>query len=130
MITMLITILGVLYGTKLYAAENVIKKSDLVGTWHQSTEIPWAIQFNEDGTYTTAHTILRLKKIHKDVGRFELKGKSLTVISNDDCDSPCKGLSGRYEVKLIGKRLELIEQEEKCMERSDIYYQIWKKVSR
>ena len=112
-------------------AESDIKSSDLVGTWQQQySETPWAVQFNEDGTYRTADTVLRLKNVPQDVGRFKLEGTTLTIISNDDSETPCKGLIGRYKIEMTeGRKLELIKQMEQCEERTSIYDQYWNKVS-
>ena len=78
----LIVMMGALIATKTYGENDVTMKS-LLGVWQQYSEVPWAIQFNKDGTFRTAHTVLRLEKIPIDEGRFKLKGATLSFISND-----------------------------------------------
>ena len=111
--------------------ENNITMLDLLGIWQQHSDIPWAIQFNENGTFRTAYTVLRLEKIPKDEGRFQLEGTSLTLISNDDCEGSCKGLEGRYKVEFTEYgRLLLKEQEDPCLERKEVCSSPWIKVLR
>ena len=59
----LIVMIGVLIGTKAHGENNFTMKN-LLDIWQQYSEIPWAIQFNKDGSFRTAHTVLRLEKIH------------------------------------------------------------------
>ncbi len=124
----LIVMMGALNSSETYG-ENNITMTDLLGIWHQYSDIPWAIQFNEDGTFRSAHTVLRLEKVSKDEGRFQLEGTSLTLISNDDFEGSCKGLEGRYKVEIIEYgRLLLKEQEDQCLERKEVCSSPWIKV--
>jgi hypothetical protein len=112
--------------------EDDITMQELLGTWWtpDSKHTPWAIQFNEDGTFRTAHTYLRLENFPRDEGRFQLEGTSLTLKSNKDCEGSCKGLQGMYELEFTkyGKLL-LKEQEEQCLERKEICGSPWIRVS-
>jgi hypothetical protein len=76
-----------------YADDNITMQK-LIGIWwtHDADQVPWAIQFNEDGTFRSAHTYLRLETVPKDEGQFQLEGTSLTLISNSDCEGSCKEL--------------------------------------
>ena len=75
-----------------YADDTIIMQK-LLGTWwtHDANEVPWALQFKEDGTFRSAHTYLRLDTVPKDEGRFQLEGTSLTLISNKDCEVLARG---------------------------------------
>ena len=95
----LIVMAGAFNVSDIYADDTIMMQK-LLGTWwtHDVNEVPWALQFKEDGTFRSAHTYLRLEKMPVDEGRFQLKGTSLTLISNKDCKGSCKGLKGTYEV--------------------------------
>ena len=128
----LIFMIGV-FNVSYTFAEDKITMQKLLGIWwtHDANEVPWAIQFKEDGTFRSAHTYLRLDTIPKDEGRFQLKGTSLTLISNKDCAGSCKGLKGTYEVGFseYGK-LKLKEQKDRCLERKEVCDRPWIKVLR
>ena len=112
--------------------EDDIAMQKLLGIWWtpDSMQTPWAIQFNEDGTFRTAHTYLRLEKFPRDEGRFQLEGTSLTLISNKDCAGSCKGLQGMYELEFTKyDKLLLKEQEEQCLERKEVCSSPWIRVS-
>ena len=114
-------------------AEENITMDKLIGIWwtHDREHVPWAIQFNEDGTFRTAHTYLRLEQLPLDEGRYQLKGTSLTLISNSDCEGSCKGTKGRYEVGFTQYgQLKLNAQEDQCMERKEVCVAPWTKVLR
>ena len=109
--------------------ENNITMMDLLGIWQQHSDIPWAIQFNEDGTFRTAHTHLRLQSLPKDEGRFQLEGTSLTLISNKDCEGSCKGLKGQYKVEFTKHaKLLLKAKEDQCSERKGVCSSPWFRV--
>ena len=112
-------------------AEDKITLKRLSGIWwtYDANDVPWAIQFNEDGTFRVAHTVLRLEKLPKDEGKFQLEGNSLTLISNKDCAGSCKGLKGSYEVEFTKyNKLLLKEQNDQCMERKDVCRAPWDRV--
>ena len=112
-------------------AEDKNTMQNLLGIWWtpDATDVPWSIQFNEDGTFRTATTHLRLKKSPIDEGRFKLEGTSLTLISNKDCKGSCKGLKGRYKVVFTKfNKLLLKEQEDPCVQRREICCLPWVKV--
>ena len=128
----LVFMIGALSVSDTYADDNVTIQK-LLGIWwtHDANEIPWAIQFNEDGTFSSAHTYLRLEKRPLDEGRFQLKGKSLTLISNKDCEGSCKGLKGHYEVEFTKyDQLQLNEQKDQCLVRKEVCDRPWIKVLR
>jgi len=109
-------------------ADNNITMRKLIGIWwtHDVNQVPWAIQFNEDGTFRSAHTYVRLEKHPVDEGHFQLKGTSLTLISNTDCEGSCKGLKGRYEVEFSKYgQLILKAQEDQCLERKEVCREPW-----
>ena len=121
---------GVFYVADAYG-EDKDTRQRLIGTWWtpDATDTPWAIQFNENGTFRTATTQLRLKKSPTDEGRFKLEGSSLTLISNKDCKGPCKGLSGHYKVVFTKfDRLQLEEQKDPCEQRKEVCCLPWVKV--
>ena len=114
-------------------ADDTIIMQKLLGTWwtHDANEVPWALQFKEDGTFRSAHTYLRLDTMPKDEGRFQLNGTSLTLISNKDCEGSCKGLKGIYEVGFSDYgQLKLKEQKDQCLERKEVCDGPWIKVLR
>lgn len=128
----LIVLIGAFNVSDTYADDNYTMQK-LIGIWwtHDVNNIPWAIQFNEDGTFRTAHTYLRLEKFPKDEGQFQLKGTSLILFSNSDCEGSCKGLKGRYEVKFTEYgQLLLNAQEDQCSERKEACRAPWVKVLR
>ena len=100
MVITLVVMLGALTNTETYGEDDITLEK-ISGIWwtYDANDIPWAIQFNEDGTFRTAHTYLRLERIPIDEGRFQLEGTSLTLISNKDCEGSCKGLKGQYKVE-------------------------------
>jgi len=111
--------------------EDKITMQKLSGIWwtHDANEVPWAIQFNEDGTYRIAQTVLRLDTMPQDEGKFQLEETSLTFISNKDCEGSCKGLEGNYKVEFTKyDKLMLIEQADQCMERKEFCRRPWSKV--
>lgn len=113
------------------SGENKITMQKLFGIWWtcDANQVPWAIQFNEDGSYRMAHTVLRLDKMPQDEGKFQLEETSLTLISNKDCEGSCKGLEGNYKVEFTKyDKLMLIEQADQCMERKEICQRPWSKV--
>lgn len=126
----LIMVIGIFNSADTFGEDNIAKQK-LLGIWwtQDSNDTPWAIQFNENGTFRTAQTILRLEKLPIDEGQFLLQGTSLTLISNKDCDGSCKGLQGIYNLELT-KYGDLIfeEQKELCMERREICSYPWTKV--
>jgi hypothetical protein len=123
----LIVMVGVFNVSYTFADDTIITQK-LLGIWwtHDADEVPWAIQFKEDGTFSSAHTYLRLEKLPVDEGRFQLKGTSLTLISNKDCAGSCKGLKGTYEVGFSEYgQLILKEQKDPCLERKEVYDKRW-----
>jgi len=130
MVITLVVMLGALNVTETYG-EYDITLEKISGIWwtYDANDIPWAIQFNEDGTFRTALTWLRLERSPTDVGRFRLEGTSLTLISNKDCKGSCKGLKGRYKVVFTKfNKLLLKEQEDPCVQRREICCLPWVKV--
>ena len=126
----LIVMFGIFVSTEVYS-EDKITIQKLSGTcWtYDANDVPWAIQFNEDGTFRIAHTVLRLEKLPKDEGKFQLEGNSLILISNKDCAGSCKGLKGNYEVEFTKyDKLLLKEQDDQCMERKDVCRAPWDRV--
>jgi hypothetical protein len=126
----LFAMLGALYGSETYGEDN-ISMQKLSGIWwtYDANDIPWAIQFNEDGTFRTAHTHLRLQRLPKDEGRFQLKGASLTLISDKDCQGSCKGLKGQYEVEFTKyDKLLLKAKKDQCSERKTVCSSPWVRV--
>ena len=114
-------------------AEDNLTMQKLLGIWwtHDSEQVPWAIQFKDDGTFRSAHTYLRLEKFPIDEGHFQLKGTSLTLISNSDCEGSCKGLKGRYEVRFTEYgQLILNEQKDQCSVRKEVCRAPWIKALR
>ena len=112
-------------------AEDKITIQSLSGIWwtYDANDVPWAIQFNEDGTFRVAHTVLRLEKLPKDEGKFQLEGNSLILISDKDCAGSCKGLKGNYEVEFTKyNKLLLKEQEDQCVERKNVCRAAWDRV--
>ena len=129
---MLVVMIGAFNVSETYADDTIIMQK-LLGIWwtYDANEIPWAIQFKEDGTFRSAHTYLRLDKTPKDEGWFQLEGTSLTLISNKDCEGSCKGLKGTYEVGFSEYgQLKLKEQEDQCLERKEVCDRPWIKVLR
>jgi hypothetical protein len=115
-----------------YADDNIAMQK-LIGIWwtHDADQVPWAIQFNEDGTFRSAHTYLRLETVPKDEGQFQLEGTSLTLISNSDCEGSCKGLKGSYEVEFTQYgQLLLKEKQDQCLKRKDVCRAPWIKALR
>jgi hypothetical protein len=129
---MLVVLIGAITVSDTYADDTIMMQK-LLGIWwtHDANEIPWAIQFKEDGTFRSAHTYLRLDKLPVDEGQFQLKGTSLTLISNKDCAGSCKGLKGTYEVGFSEYgQLKLKEQKDQCLERKEVCDRPWIKVLR
>ena len=126
----LIMVIGIFNSNNIFGEDNIAKQK-LLGIWwtYDSNDTPWAIQFNENGTFRTAQTILRLEKMPTDEGKFLLQGTSLTLISNKDCDGSCKGLQGIYKLEFT-KHGDLLfkEQKELCMERKEVCSYPWTKV--
>jgi hypothetical protein len=130
MVITLVVMVGVLNSPEIYGQEDITLQK-ISGIWwtYDVDNIPWAIQFNEDGTFRTALTWLRLERSPTDVGRFRLEGTSLTLISNKDCEGPCKGLKGKYKVKFTeNNKLLLKEQEDPCSKRKGACSSPWFKV--
>ena len=128
----LLVIVGAFNFSDTYADETIMMVK-LLGIWwtHDANEVPWALQFNEDGTFRSAHTYLRLEKMPVDEGRFQLKGTALTLISDKDCKGSCKGLTGTYEVGFTEYgQLRLKEQTDPCSERKEVCSRPWIKVLR
>ena len=128
----LILMIGAFNASDAYADNNITMQK-LIGIWwtHDADQVPWAIQFNEDGTFRSAHTYIRLEKFPKDEGHFQIKGTSLTLISNTDCEGSCKGLKGRYEVEFTKYgQLKLKEQQDQCLERKEVCRAPWIKALR
>jgi hypothetical protein len=128
----LIAMIGFFSVSGAYADDNITMQK-LIGIWwtHDADQVPWAIQFNEDGTFRSAHTYLRLETVPKDEGQFQLKGTSLTLISNSDCEGSCKGLEGRYEVEFTEYgQLVLKEQQDQCSKRKEVCRAPWIKALR
>ena len=108
--------------------EDKITMKKLSGIWwtYDSNDVPWAIQFNEDGTFRMAHTVLRLERRPKDEGKFNLEGTSLILISNKDCKGSCKGLEGKYKIEFTKfRKLMLTEQDDQCLERKEVCRRPW-----
>lgn len=128
----LVVIVGTFNVSDIYAEDNTLKQR-LLGIWwtNDVNEVPWAIQFKEDGTFRSAHTYLRLEERPIDEGRFQLRGTSLTLISNKDCEGSCKGLKGSYEVEFTKyDQLQLNAQKDQCLERKEVCDRPWIKVLR
>ncbi len=129
---MLLVIVGAFIFSDTYANDTIMRVK-LLGIWwtHDANEVPWALQLKEDGTFRSAHTYLRLEEMPLDEGRFQLKGTSLTLISNTDCKGSCKGLKGTYEVEFTEYgQLRLKEQKDQCLERKEVCSRPWIKVLR
>lgn len=109
--------------------EDKIAMKKLFGIWwtYDSNDIPWAIQFNEDGTFRMAHTVLRLERRPKDEGKFQLEGTSVILISNKDCKGSCKGLQGKYNIEFTEYDLLLKEQDDQCLERKEVCKRPWRR---
>jgi len=126
----LVVMMGVFIAAETYGEDNITMQR-LSGIWwtYDANDIPWAIQFNEDGTFRIAHTVLRLDKLPKDEGKFQLEGTSLILTSNKDCEGSCKGLKGTYKVEFTkyDKRL-LKEQDDQCLERKEVCRADWDRV--
>jgi hypothetical protein len=104
----------------------------LLGTWwtHDADEIPWAMQFRDDGTFRSAHTYLRLEERAIDEGRYQLEGTSLTLISDKNCQGSCKGLKGHYKVEFKNyDQLWLNAQADQCPKRKEICNRPWVRIS-
>jgi hypothetical protein len=111
--------------------EDKITMQRLSGIWwtYDANDVPWAIQFNEDGTFRIAHTVLRLDNLPKDEGKFQLEGESLILISDKDCEGSCKGLEGNYKVEFTKyDKLLLKEQDDQCSERKEVCRAPWGRV--
>lgn len=128
----LIVMVGTFSMLDTFADDNTTM-SRLLGIWwtHDSQEVPWAIQFKDDGTFRSAHSYLRLEKMPVDTGHFQVKGTLLKLISDNDCKGPCKGLKGHYKVKFTKYgELKLIEQKDQCFKRKEVCGRPWVKVLR
>jgi len=126
----LIVMMGVFIVAETYG-EDKISMQRLSGIWwtYDANDIPWSIQFNEDGTFRIAHTILRLDKLPRDEGKFQLEGTSLILISNKDCEGSCKGLKGNYKVEFTKyDKLLLKEQGDQCLERKEVCRAAWDRI--
>ena len=126
----LVVMIGVFIAAETYGEDNITMQR-LSGIWwtYDADDIPWAIQFNENGTFRIAHTVLRLDKLPKDEGKFQLEGTSLILISNKDCEGSCKGLKGTYKVEFTKyDKLRLKEQDDQCLERKEVCRADWDKV--
>ena len=126
----LVVMIGVFIAAETYGEDNITMQR-LSGIWwtYDANDIPWAIQFNENGTFRIAHTVLRLDKLPKDEGKFQLEGTSLILISNKDCEGSCKGLKGNYKVEFTKyDKLRLKEQDDQCLERKEVCRADWDKV--
>ena len=126
----LIAMIGAFNVSDTYAEDNIALQK-LLGIWwtHDSKQIPWAIQFNEDGTFRSAHTYIRLETLPKDEGHFQIQGTSLTLISNCDCEGSCKGCEGHYQVEFTEYgQLLLKEEQDQCSERKEVCRSPWIKV--
>ena len=128
----LVMLLGVLNGIETYGEDNITIQR-VSGAWwtYDADDIPWAIQFNEDGTFSTAHSWIRLMRVPLDEGRFQLEGTSLTLISNKDCEGPCKGLKGHYKVEFnqYDNLLSKVQQDP-CSQRKAYCDRPWVKISK
>jgi hypothetical protein len=130
MVITLVVMLGALNVTETYGEDDITLEK-ISGIWwtYDANDIPWAIQFNEDGTFRTAHTHLRLERIPIDEGRFQLEGTSLTLISNKDCEGSCKGLKGQYKVEFTKHdKLLLKAKKDQCSERKGVCSSPWFRV--
>ena len=130
MVITLVVMLGALTNTETYGEDDITLQK-LSGIWwtYYANDVPWAIQFNEDGTFRTAHTYLRLQKSPQDEGRFQLEGTSLTLISDENCKGSCKGLKGLYEVEFTKlNKLLLKPQKDPCSERKAVCSSPWVRV--
>ena len=128
----LIVLIGAFSVSDTNADDNITVQK-LIGVWwtHDTNQVPWAIQFNEDGTFRSAHTYLRLDTLPIDEGHFQVKGTSLTLISNSDCEGSCKGLKGRYKVEFTKyDQLLLKELQDQCSERKEVCRAPWIKALR
>ena len=126
----IIVMSGVFIVAETYGEDNITMQR-LLGSWwtYDSNDIPWAIQFNEDGTFRIAHTYLRLDKLPRDEGKFQLEGTSLVLISNKDCEGSCKGLKGNYKLEFLKYDELLLEaQDDQCLERKKICSTPWDRV--
>lgn len=126
----LVVMMSVFIVAETYGEDNITTQR-LSGIWwtYDANDIPWAIQFNEDGTFRIAHTVLRLAKLPRDEGKFQLEGTSLILISNKDCEGSCKGLKGTYKVEFTKyDKLRLKEQDDKCLERREVCRADWDRV--
>ena len=125
----LVVMMGVFIAAETYGEDNITMQR-LSGIWwtYDADDIPWAIQFNENGTFRIAHTVLRLDKLPKDEGKFQLEGTSLILISNKDCEGSCKGLKGTYKVEFTKyDKLRLKEQDDQCLERKEVCRRPWRR---
>ena len=128
----LVVMMGVFIAAETYGEDNITMKR-LIGSWwtYDSNDTPWAIQFNEDGTFRMAHTYLRLDKLPIDEGKFQLEETSLILISNKDCEGSCKGLKGNYKVEFTKyDKLLLKVQDDQCLERKEVCSTPWDRVSK
>ena len=128
----LVVMMGVFIAAETYGEDNITMKR-LFGSWckYDLDDIPWAIQFNKDGTFRMAHTYLRLDKLHRDEGKFQLEETSLILISNKDCEGSCKGLKGNYKVEFTKyDKLMLKVQDDQCLKRKELCSTPWDRVSK
>jgi hypothetical protein len=126
----MIVMSGVFIAAETYGEDNITMQR-LSGIWwtYDANDTPWAIQFNEDGTFRIAHTVLRLDKVPRDEGKFQVEGTSLILISNKDCEGSCKGLKGNYKVEFTKyDKLRLKEQDDQCLERKEVCRADWDRV--
>jgi len=126
----LIVMFGVFIAAETYGEDNITMQR-LSGIWwtYDANDTPWAIQFNGDGTFRIAHTVLRLDKAPRDEGKFQVEGTSLILISNKDCEGSCKGLKGNYKVEFTKyDKLLLKEQDDQCLERKEVFSAAWDRI--
>lgn len=122
-------VMSIIFIAAEICGEDEITMKKLFGIWwtYDSNDIPWAIQFNEDGTFRMAHTVLRLERRPKDEGKFQLEGTSVILISNKDCKGSCKGLQGKYNIEFTEYDLLLKEQDDQCLERKEVCKRPWRR---
>ena len=125
-VIILVVMVGALDVPETYAEDDITVQKLLGIWWTYREQVPWAIQFNEDGTFRSAHTVLRLQSSPEDEGRFKLEGTSLTLISHQDCEGYCKGMKGVYKVEFTKlNQLLLKPLEDECSARKTVCNSPW-----